>query len=1228
MKKIISMLAVLCMLITSMPMIVTADEIADEVTGFTAEDRVVYVNKDATRYNKKLQSNDTTVNNGDLWADGIQNNTYNKKTASNGTEYLQFEPESENWVGANNQAGQPIKGKIYNQKKLTVETWISIDDISQAFVNIFATTKSHYNVASNGMWQLYVENSKLKHKYNSTIVTETDLTELEGKFMHLVITRDVRDDKIVLETIINGVLQGTKEVTDATLLENPDGDLNTTDTAIWFFGGYRCGNASTKLMNFSGRVGEMNVYHNVMNTTQASTLYNRDKDKYNFAPEKGYAFKKNEVFYQNIQNGVNDASHGDSWMVVNRESNWVTGWNTGTVNRKNATGTNGRSFSYFDYEPLPSVTPRYFGSNNPSEKTKKVIRNQPETTVEFWLSVDDLLLGDVSSKETIFFTGTSYMYSTDAVKWHIYVQDGKIKQAYDKGAVANEIDITKLGGQFINLVATRKVDSNANTITYDLYVNGNKAETYVRSNLDSSVIAEPDGTNSSNDSAWFVGGIWEKSQLFVGKIARFNVYNKIADEETVKALYNEEKNTYNIGVDTDRISQADILRSDYAVKLNKNGPTSKRYFTINGAALTDSESGRKTWTEGTNIVSKGTNASGKEISYYDYTEVYDKHHIIYGDNATTDLFINKILNKDQMTVETWLSVDDIMAGRVDNYRNIFYFGKSGGHNSGGSVGIWSMFVSNGQLRQTYESGETACTDIPLADYVGKFIHIVATRNIERTDDGTISKITYQTYFNGKAQTPVVLEAKEADENGKNGVTLSVSTEALVGFGGIYQKADSNFLGKVAEFNFFNKIMSGEDAKSIYEAEKGKYTLTEKTAEEEYADFKNAKALYLNKGDIITVENSGSNYLKIPKDITSWSNKEWMWASGMKGVQTGVNKNGGTYTYYPFTADTRSLLCSNNDNKIIHDVINGRKKLSIEMWIAVDDIMNAGETGYRTIFGTGSHELSNRIWNFVVKGGKLVNSYKNEVIDEIDITGYKSEFVHVVLTRDVDDENNTISFNTYFNGEKQTGKDITVTETDIANIDNNCWIFGDTWSSDNNNRFVGKIADIVVYQDVLPTENAATLYNETKDTYASKHVIKVEETAVYCNDDEETSISKLNDILDLDCTQLQVYYKLVNTSARYTKHAMVTLALYDGNKLVDVVTGNVTLAPGKSTENLNDSDLPVLTITLPQKDGKVNLSEKSQLKFFVWSTDEGENMQPYEVDDSVDMEWKYLTEEGL
>lgn len=936
--------------------------------------------------------------------------------------------------------------------------------------------------------------------------------------------------------------------------------------------------------------------------------------------------------------GLNTSATKMGDLLVDKDGKVLSSWPSGSLNIVTETNNSGDTFNSVK---ISEDSPWFVAADDAgNHKVLNQIMNKTKTTYEFWVKTSNIATGD-HNRKNIFYTGTGMNYATqyaDGTHQHgiqsLFVRNGKLVYdiAEDKNSkVVGEYDLSQKRSQYVHVVITRALDTtdSENTkIDYTVYFDGKKAGEYTKTSGVES--ATPDGTmfffggffyDSKNENTKYLGNA---PYHFDGNVAEFNVYEDIATQEKVTSLYNENKATYDV---------PQPFRDSKTVWVNLNRTSDGNTF-----VKADGNSGSWCYVAPTKTTTQ--NANGKNISYLEFTG--DTNSFMGGDNTSTHVFLNKILNKDQMTVETWLSVDDIMAGEVSipnktyGHKDIFYFTKNFYWNNGPKA-VWSMFVQNGQLRQTYESGKTACMDIPLADYVGKFIHIVATRNIERTDDGAISKITYQTYFNGKAQTPVVLEAKagtEATEDtpATEAVVLTTSTEDRFFIGGTYgtdgKDKENAFDGKIAEFNFYDKIMSKEDAEKIYNDEKGKYTLTEKTAEEEYTDFKNAKALYLNKDAIITVEKSGSNYLKIPKDITSWSGKEWMWADGMQSVQTGVNKNGGTYTYYPFTANTRSLLCSNNDNKIIHDVINGRKKLSIEMWIAVDDIMNAGETGYRTIFGTGNYELSNRIWNFVVKGGKLVNSYKNEVIDEIDITGYKSEFVHVVLTRDVDDENNTISFNTYFNGEKQTGKDITVTETDIANIDNNCWIFGDTWSSESNNRFVGKIADIVVYQDVLPTENAATLYNETKDTYASKHVIKVEETAVYCNDEEESSISNLNDILDLDCTQLQVYYRLVNTSARYTKNAMVTLALYDGNKLVDVVTGNVALAPGKSTENLGGSDLPVLTITLPQKDGKVNLSEKSQLKFFVWSTDDGENMQPYEVDDGVHMEWKYLTEEGL
>lgn len=1208
------MLAVLCMLITSMPMVVTADEIVDEVTGFTAEDRVVYVNKDATTGSKKLQSNDPSVNNGALWADGVQNQTYNKKVASNGTEYLQFESESENWVGANNLVNQPIKGKIYNQKKLTVETWISIDDIDQAFVSLFATTKGEHDVQNNGMWQLYVENSKLKHKYNDTAVSETDLIDLEGQFMHVVITRDVQDDKIVLETIVNGESKGTKEFTEATLLENPDGDLNSINTAIWFFGGFRSGKGMNKIMNFSGRVGEMNVYQNVMSTTQASTLYNRDIEKYNFAPDTAYAFKKNEKAYWNVQNGAINSGWVSGWLVLNEKNSWTSYWNSFNVeNKKTVTGLNGDKFSYFDFVP---GSHQYVGSDNINEGSKTVIRNQPETTVEAWVSVDDIAFNDSAALKTIFYTGMGNTYSTANVRWHIYVQDGKIKQVYDNNTLANEIDIKELWGKFIHVVATRKVDSENSKITYDLYVNGNKATTHERTGVDATTLSTPDGSDSET-SSWFMGGIYyNKATAFVGKMAEFNVYNKVADNTTVSALYDLKKDVYDIGTDTDRVDEAIFVRENKVVSLNKDYTDNKWFYKITGVANSDYGT-EGTWSGNSPKVVTGTNVNGKEYTYFDYTD--GALHYNGGNDTSKHAFLTKILNKPQTTIETWISVDDIMAGRVDSYRNIFYFANV--WNQQGSAGTWSMFVQNGQLKQTYENGKTACADIALGEYAGKFIHVVATRNIEKTDDGTISKITYQTYLNGKAQTPVVLEAKEADENGENGVTISVTAENNFFLGGIYQGATHAFVGKIAEFNMFDEIMSKENVEKIYNAEKDKYDVA---VESEYTNFKNAKALYLNKE--ITAESP--NYLLIPSDKKTDGAKQWNWSGGMKTIASGVNKDGETYNYYPFTADTNSFMLSDNyTTHYINNVISDKKNLSVEMWIAVDDIM-ADSTSSRQIFGTGSYDVasSSGRWQLLVKGGKLVHSYKGEVIDEIDIAGYKSEFVHVVLTRDVNDE--SISFNTYFNGEKQTGKDITVSASLSANPDGAIWTFGNGYQLAKEKRFVGKIADIVVYQDVLPEENATTLYNETKDIYASEHIIKVQKTEVYANDDAESEITNLKDLVDLDCSQLLLYYKLANTSSRYTKHAMVTVALYDGNKLVDVTTGNVTLEPGKTTDDLKESELPVLTITLPKENDSVKLSENSSMKFFVWSTDEGENMQPCKVDDGVDMEWKYLTEEGL
>ena len=417
-------------------------------------------------------------------------------------------------------------------------------------------------------------------------------------------------------------------------------------------------------------------------------------------------------------------------------------------------------------------------------------------------------------------------------------------------------------------------------------------------------------------------------------------------------------------------------------------------------------------------------------------------------------------------------------------------------------------------------------------------------------------------------------------------------------------------GKFGDFRMYDTALSAAQIASRYNADKN---------------------LYSDGGFSVKIDEytAGNTLNTTAGPLSFWGGNQ---------VEKGTEKNisGGTIDYIGFRPSVaQEFFIGDDGHAAAKNHIFNQKKLSVEMWVRVDDILKNNTTNFASIFSTlilpGSKIGEENTWSLVVKDGKLMHSASiknwewsiNDRGGSVDLTNYEGRYVHVVITRDIDSAAKNGTFKTYFNGNlaaQQTySLDDYTADTPDGQFNKNgqtgVWVLGDHYYAQSTQKDLnGRIAEFTVYQNVMTDAVAKNIYDAEKDKYEINKPVEITGTTYY--NGKEVEINDLNAVVD---KTLYAEVSVKNTDPANAQKIFAAAAIYNGNKLVAIEIGETnTVNPGSE-----------LTFEIAFN-GTADVSSGSTLKIFVWSDEEGRAMVPCEISgDNVVTELSYTetTQEG-
>lgn len=1173
MKKIISMLLTLTMLLSSMAIIATAET-------ETLSDPIYSILK-----------SDGTVN-GWGYNDGVKEDTVNKTTFK----YVDF---------ARTKEDQAVFGSGAGKAETTINMWVRLDDVTDSKKNVLFRTTLEQNTKRS--WELFIRSGKLMQTYHSDggvdgeadgtkVMNDIDISDYKDEYINVIITRkiDATANTMAFTTYFNGVAQTPHTLSveanqiTADNIANPEG----TNNAKGFFIGGLCQDNSSHTRGIDGGIAVFDVYSSIIPSDYAATLYNNSKSTYELPVDP-----------------VEEYTNSNIYSLVKEDGDLASGWSNG-LTQGTETNKAEKTFKYAKFDASSAEKPEQ-GS---FIATSSTVVNKQNTTIDMWVKVNDIS----SANKQVLFQTVANQTSYKENRWELSVQSGVLKQTYIKESVTDEtlyapvsvsddISLSGYQGKYVNVVVTRKVDSANKKMTFTTYFNGEKKSEKTIDVTDENV-QYPDGNNANSWQCMWIGGVYNSTkQKFDGGMAKFDIYSSLVPSDTyVSTNYTANKDNYELYV-----SPETIFNNSKIYSIFKNG-----------------EMNIGDW-HGVFSTEEYKNAKEENIKYINFETVpmkYDNSGKLTttGEELAFAVPNVSIVNKNETTYDMWIKVDTISTST----KNIIF--RTTSNQGDPNARRWELYVKDGKLKQTYATdsycgGNSAneaisvCNDIDLANYAGKFVNVVVTRKADTANN----KMIFQTYFNGVAQNPVTLEVSDEQLDAENITYPDGNGNAVnMWIGGYYGLTNHtlSFDGGIAVFDAYSSIIPESIAVANYTANKDTYA----------PSFINSKELKLNTVTPGLLTAAGKSHGWVTADATK-DDEIITQAPTIKYVNNKLNKR---ITYVDFTPKINDLVgqlfCSANT------AVNN-PETTIDMWVKVDDILKNNTNSFRTIFYTTVNQSypktgengtdDNERWHLFVQDGKLKQTYKGiQACAPIDITSFEEEFVHVVMTRDVDSENNTITFKTYFNGEAQTavtlGTSDGITADNIANpdgvSDNNIQAFyvGSYYNEPCDNRFDGGIAKFDVYYSIISDALAASIHNDEKDSYTIKRGLSVSDISFYYIDSDENG-DEIDSLNDLKNVTVGVQATLKNES-KDSKNVFMALALYgeNGKKLKKIAV------LGDNDKTVNAGDQKPIEDELLLED--VTTAEGSVLKLLIWG-DGDDFMIPIEISDgsTTELEWGSL-----
>ncbi len=803
------------------------------------------------------------------------------------------------------------------------------------------------------------------------------------------------------------------------------------------------------------------------------------------------------------------------------------------------------TLKYAQWDPANASMFMQFGG---SQNVNAVLSNQ-ELSVEMWVKLPDISDASQANKWPEFFNVTN---GTGTKLW-------TIESAYDSGSngymilnatgsgagstrVNNAADI--LADKWAHVVTTRSYEPYTATaangqLYFKLYINGVLMGATAREVKEANLVS---GGSIDLGTLYWATESGSVHKYFGGAFGQVRIYN---DELTSSDI-------------VDKYSERNSI---YQTEEQINYAQTTKFFNNYGTLRTDDWSGYNGsnmgdyWTTSFDVGTH-TSETGTTVNYVQWDkskEQYTQMGMKQGADA--------ILANDSLTAEMWVKFPNIKDSSESGVWPIFF-----SVCTGTGTPIWSLGTAydSGYKGYILLQGISASSLVKKVENLlgGKWAHIVTSRTYIPASSTAVHKL----YINGELMATVTEDAFA------RGTNINIGPNYWM-----RQTANKKWGGGFGAFNVYKGELSEDMIEKKYNEKKSIYQTMDDTAVYE-ADVANNN-----------VNNSLSGYMASSSWITALQQDTY---DNGAGISTNYFTFDGTNRFWSYGASEAQMTTKryivNND------------ETSVEMWLKSDTFYNVNYTPFAMI-KSGPNIKKGGAWYLEMGNGGIAQYTGETMLNNAVVSMEEKENVwfHVVMTRDFDRTEKTITYKTYVDG---VLKDTYVLEnqTSVGDGDDstNSVYFGNTWDERNvaTAQFNGGIAKAKVYKSILTDAKVASIYNAEKDAF--KDAGKLGVTEVVFEGAEEGVV--INQLKGNDTVWCQV--TLENSSKQEEKHYAAYGAIYDiDGKLVNIVELNQDNNYGTVSKGTDASGNGKATAMYTWEN--LSLEEGSTMKVFIWSTDE-------------------------
>ena len=680
--------------------------------------------------------------------------------------YAKFSGNEKQYIAVENAQAQAI----LNNPETTLEFWSYVEEIPYGKQQtLFMITPKNYWESSWDMQFRVIGGGETSPKgfelrrQASAFYQYSSMENKIGKWNHYALTRsyDAAGKTVTYNTYLNSNL------INQTVLENIT-SLNTDNSNIYFGGFYNADENGY----FKGGISEIKMYDTVLTQNKIAEDYNEGANKY-------YSYDDLHLML--------DIDFSTWSYIEGMESSSTIVDRTGTIKTFNVglSPAEKKFFNSGNNEQIPYA--EFTGVKNQRlviapNSNGTALLNKPQTSVELWFKPQF-----ETGRYPKFFQITNGGQVANRSWWAQTVSENNgTLSVYAGGTelVRFENAAAKMKNQWCHLILTREFNENNQTITYNMYLDGELLGT-------KTLTEKTEIGDALDDNICFGGSLWgDIGDLYTGGFAEVKMYNSVLTQEIAASKYAASANIYKPTVE--KSAKLDIDFSGYdeitGIGLKDNTGFSKD-FNVSEIKPTKGE-----YDNGLGIKTPYLHFNGADLQYVGFGA------------AQADTFA-AVANKDTTTLEMWLRTDKSTAGQTPFALN----------HTVGSAEInssWRFDINEGSIKQFGCNGQGIGNAVPVEP--NKWVHLVLTRDF----NADAQTITYKTFLNGKQ----VSEQTLADMASVGDITEGQTVPAGLYFGN--SAWDNNvlnyFSGDIAKIKMYDMIMNEDSVKRIYESEKNKY----------------------------------------------------------------------------------------------------------------------------------------------------------------------------------------------------------------------------------------------------------------------------------------------------------------------------------------------------------------------------------------------------------------------